>query len=52
MLKNQQELFFGSKNNFVYKKKNMEKESNCDLFKDNFNKNYYESSNISLDVDL
>ena len=49
---NQQELFFGSKNNFVYKKKNMEKESNCDLFKDNFIKNYYESSNISLDVDL
>ena len=30
----------------------MEKESNCDLFKDNFIKNYYESSNISLDVDL
>ncbi len=49
---NQQELSFGSKNQLILKNNKIENELNGDLIKENFKKNFYERTNISLEIDL
>ena len=48
----QNKLCFWNDNNVDFKKNNMESELNEDLLNGHFKKDFYENSNISLEIDL